>query len=108
MDTSELDLPIATFVALRQQGEPMVVLDCRELWEWELVRLPDAVHVPLAKLAHAVESLPPGPPVVVYCHHGLRSRRGALILREHGREAVSLAGGIDAYAQQVDPSLPRY
>ena len=108
METADLDLPVPEFVALRQRDEPMVLLDVREPWEWDIVRLPGATLIPLAKLIHERETLPPGTPVVVYCHHGVRSRRGALMLRESGRTAVSLVGGIDAYAQQVDPAMARY
>ena len=49
-----------------------------------------------------------GRPVVVYCHHGVRSLDGAAYLRSRGLEAVSLHGGIELYAQMVDPRLPRY
>jgi rhodanese-related sulfurtransferase len=49
-----------------------------------------------------------GRPVVVYCHHGVRSLHGAAYLLSRGLEAVSLRGGIDLYARAVDPALPRY
>jgi rhodanese-related sulfurtransferase len=46
--------------------------------------------------------------VVVYCHHGIRSRQGAAVLLAHGIVARSLSGGIDAWTTEIDPSLPRY
>ena len=50
-----------------------------------------------------------GHEVIVYCHHGVRSLRVALWMREQGfARAVSMAGGIDAWSQQIDPSVPRY
>jgi adenylyltransferase/sulfurtransferase len=52
---------------------------------------------------------PAGALVVVYCHHGVRSLRGAALLRQAGHENVaSLAGGIDAWSLYVDPAVPRY
>ena len=52
---------------------------------------------------------PPGSTVVVYCHHGIRSLSGAAILEMNGiPEAYSLAGGIEAWSQLIDPTVPRY
>jgi rhodanese-related sulfurtransferase len=52
---------------------------------------------------------PAGAQVVVYCHHGIRSLSGAAILGQAGiPDAASLAGGIDAWSVEVDPSVPRY
>jgi rhodanese-related sulfurtransferase len=74
------------------------------------VALPDSLLIPLPELEERAEELEPlrGRPVVVYCHHGVRSLDGAAYLRSLGMEAVSLRGGIDLYSLQVDPALPRY
>ncbi len=104
-----LDLPMSEFVSLRAGGSPHLLVDCREPWEYELVHLPEAQLIPLAELADFSGQLPRDRPVVVYCHHGVRSRNGALLLRARGvLAAQSLAGGIDRYSLAVDPSLPRY
>jgi len=55
-----------------------------------------------------LDDLPRDKPVIVYCHHGVRSRQVAGFLREQGYDARSLAGGIDAWSQQIDPACPRY
>ncbi len=92
-------------------GEPVYLLDVRQPWEHETAALPGSVLVPLPELpARAGEVLPPeGALVVVYCHHGIRSRSGAAFLARCGFAAVaSLAGGIDAWSAEVDPSVPRY
>ena len=73
--------------------------------------LPGSRLLPLDQLAaRAAEVDPPaGIPVVVYCHHGIRSRSGAALLEHLGwPDVVSLAGGIDAWSLDVDPRVPRY
>lgn len=86
------------------------LLDVRFPDEHAWVALPDSVLIPLPELEERAEELEPlrGRPVVVYCHHGVRSLDGAAYLRSLGLEAVSLHGGIDLYSRQVDPTLPRY
>lgn len=57
----------------------------------------------------ALDRLDPDRPVVALCHHGMRSLRVAAFLRQNGfAQAVSLAGGIDAWARQIDPAMARY
>jgi rhodanese-related sulfurtransferase len=97
--------------ALRAAGTPVYLLDVRQPWEHEAAALPGDRLIPLDQLAaRAGEVDPPaGALVVVYCHHGIRSRSGAALLEHLGVPgAVSLAGGIDAWSQEVDPSVPRY
>jgi rhodanese-related sulfurtransferase len=92
-------------------GEPVFLLDVREPWEHETARLPDSTLVPLGELPNRAGELevPPGSTVVVYCHHGIRSITGAAILEMNGvREAFSLSGGIEAWSQLIDPTIPRY
>ena len=90
-------------------GQPVVLLDVRQPDEHAFCALPGSVLIPLGELAARVEEVQPGDtPVVVYCHHGVRSLSGAAILRGAGIEAVSLAGGIDRWTLTVDPSVPRY
>jgi rhodanese-related sulfurtransferase len=96
---------------MRQRGEPIYLVDVRQPWEHELARLPDDVLVPLDQLAeHHDEIAPPeGALLVTYCHHGVRSINAAAMLERIGHPRVaSLAGGIDAWSQLIDPSVPRY
>ncbi len=87
-----------------------VLLDVRYPHEHAYVALPGSVLIPLPELDEHAEELEAfrGRPVVVYCHHGVRSLDGAAFLRSRGLDAVSLRGGIDLYSRTVDPSLPRY
>ena len=92
-------------------GEPVYLLDVRELGEHAFCRLPGDTLIPLGELvARATEIEPPaGVPVVAYCHHGVRSLRAVGFLRTQGFDtAVSLAGGIDAWSREIDPGIPRY
>ncbi len=91
-----------------------LLLDVREPAEWRMCRLPGAVLAPMSELAsRGVAALPsglaPGAPVVVYCHYGVRSAQvTAWLLKQGFHGVVSLAGGIDAWSVQIDPSIPRY
>ncbi|HEV2385651.1 MAG TPA: rhodanese-like domain-containing protein [Candidatus Acidoferrales bacterium] len=90
-------------------GEPLVLLDVRELWEHQLCRLEGAMAVPMQELPARVEWLEGAGEVVVYCHHGIRSVDAAAWLRQQGVEkARSMTGGIDRWSREIDPSIPRY
>lgn len=106
-----IDIAPKELLTLREAGRDVVLIDCREQWEWDLVHLPDALLLPLGELARRTDEVPvrEGAEVIVYCHHGIRSRRGAMLLRQAGfPHARSLAGGIDEWALFFDPTLPRY
>ena len=92
-------------------GHPTYLLDVRQPWEHALVTLDSSVLVPLDELPtrHATLAPPAGALVVTYCHHGMRSADAAMFLASQGWPGVvSLAGGIDAWAREIDPALPRY
>ncbi len=89
--------------------EPVVLLDVREGWETALCRLENATHIPIEEIEYRVEELSPDDPIVVYCHHGIRSAAVADYLRGLGfAKAVNLAGGLDHWAQTVDRTMRRY
>jgi rhodanese-related sulfurtransferase len=91
-------------------GAPVFLLDVREPSEHAICALPGSVLIPLGELAsRAAEVDPSESLVVVYCHHGIRSISGAMILSQAGLPSVaSLAGGIDAWSALIDPATPRY
>jgi len=98
--------------ALRREldaGRLIVLLDVRELPEWELVHLPGARLAPLSRLPGLARELDPASDIVAYCHHGVRSLQAATFLRSVGMPTVrSLRGGIDAWAADVEPGMVRY
>jgi adenylyltransferase/sulfurtransferase len=92
-------------------GQPVILLDVRQPAEHATAALPGSVLVPLNELASRAGELdvPAGATVVVYCHHGIRSRSAALLLERLGfHDVASLAGGIDTWSLRVDPRVPRY
>jgi rhodanese-related sulfurtransferase len=97
-------------LAGRASTEPApLLLDVREAWELEIARLPDAVHIPMGQIPDRLAELPHDRDIVVVCHSGGRSARVGQFLQQQGYPRVwNLAGGILAWAEQVDPSLPTY
>lgn len=90
-------------------GLAPLLLDVREGYEWEIGHIEGARHMPLGDLARRLGELDPHGRIVTYCHHGMRSLQAAEILLSSGFSNVrSLEGGIDAWAQEVDPAMPRY
>ena len=90
-------------------GEDICLVDVREAWEHSLAAIPGSNHIPLGELVDRVQELLYEENIVVYCHVGERSYRGAVILMESGFKNVhNLVGGIDGWSQVVDPSVPRY
>jgi rhodanese-related sulfurtransferase len=81
----------------------------REPDEAALARFPHAVHIPMGEVPARLAELDAEREIVVVCHHGIRSAQVAIYLARAGFEHVSnLAGGIDAWAEEADPSTPRY
>ena len=97
-------------VALAEGRVPRLI-DVRSEGEHAIVHLSGAQLVPLPELPARIDEIEAsrGEPIVVYCHHGVRSKSGAAILLAAGFENVtSLRGGIDAWSLRVDPKMPRY
>jgi rhodanese-related sulfurtransferase len=95
----------------QRAGEPFYLLDVRQPAEHALAALPGSKLIPLNQLLERIAEVEPpaGVPVVVYCHHGIRSQHGAMALVQHGlTEVYSLHGGIDAWSLEVGPNVPRY
>jgi adenylyltransferase/sulfurtransferase len=95
---------------LRPDGEgPPALLDVRTPEEWAICRLPGARLIPLGELERRLGELDRARETVVYCHLGGRSAAAVELLRRQGFALVrNLAGGIDAWAREVDPAMPRY
>ncbi len=91
-----------------------VLLDVREPWEFEIARIERSVNIPMSTLVARIDevrALQPSAdtPLVLVCHHGMRSMQCARYLASQGVEhLINLTGGIDAWSTQVDPSVPSY
>lgn len=89
-------------------GEDLFLLDVREPHEYEIVNMGGTL-IPLGELPNRVSELDSARSIVVHCHVGGRSRRAVEFLKDLGFKKVkNLVGGIDAWAEKVDPALPRY
>jgi len=81
----------------------------REPNEWEIVHLPDAHLIPRAQLPERLNELTGARQLVLYCRTGARSSQATRLLLELGFSNVrNLTGGITAWAEKIDPSLPTY
>ena len=105
-----------TFKTFLDSGESVVVLDVREYFERDLatISLPETaieLSIPMNSIPlrlHEVQAVSDRP-VVVYCHHGVRSLTACRWLSEQGiPNLLNLSGGIDAWTDHVDPATPRY
>lgn len=105
-------LPCITPQELKRRleaGEPLVLLDVREPYELEISRLPNIKHIRMAEVPERVHELNPADEIVVICRSGGRSGQITRLLMQMGyRRVRNLAGGMNAYAQEVDPNLPVY
>ncbi|NMB88002.1 MAG: molybdopterin-synthase adenylyltransferase MoeB [Chloroflexi bacterium] len=92
-----------------ERGEPLHLIDVREPVEQQVSRLDGATLIPLGELATRLGELDPGQPVVLFCRDGHRSVRALQILLGAGFEQVmNLRGGLNRWAEQVDPRLYQY
>jgi molybdopterin/thiamine biosynthesis adenylyltransferase/rhodanese-related sulfurtransferase len=111
-ETSELPEQViepALLKDLLDRRAPVLLLDVRNPDEWSICSLPGATLIPLPQLPARLQELDPQAEIVVYCKLGGRSADAAGFLRQSGFGRVrNLRGGIDAWAREVDSSLPRY
>jgi adenylyltransferase/sulfurtransferase len=92
-----------------EEDATVVVIDCREPFEWEICQIPGSRLVPLRTLTEGLSDLHKETPLVIVCHHGPRALHAASYLLQAGFSDVSyLEGGLHAWALHVDPRMPRY
>jgi rhodanese-related sulfurtransferase len=105
------DLEITPAEAKQQleRGRGVLLVDVREPWEFEICRIAGAKLIPMGTIPANLQALDTDDDVICYCHHGMRSLDVAVWLRGQGVErAKSLAGGIDRWSAEIDPTIPRY
>ncbi len=97
------------FAARCDADDSWQLLDVREPWEIEIASVPQSIRIPMADILSRQTGLDAGQPVAVLCHSGGRSAKVADFLATQGFSRVAnIAGGIDAWAQELDDSLARY
>jgi len=103
------EISVEELKARRDRGDAPVVIDVREDWELQLARIPDVVHVPMNQVPGRLSELSRDLETVVMCHAGGRSLRVAQFLAAQGFTNVSnLTGGIAAWSDRVDATVPHY
>jgi sulfur-carrier protein adenylyltransferase/sulfurtransferase len=103
------DMTVVELKARIDRGDAPIIVDVREPREYEICRIPGAILIPLGQLALRAHELDGSAEIVLQCKSGVRSARGTAELRRLGFTRVrNLAGGILAWIDQVDPSLPKY
>ena len=111
---SDLDWEVSPREVKRRldAGERLHLVDVREPEEWQITRIAGAGHIPMRLIPAALpklEELAEEAPLIVFCHHGVRSLQVVNWLRQQGVEAShSMAGGIEQWSREVDPAVPTY
>lgn len=106
----EIEIDVVEVQRKLTAGE-IVLIDCREESEWQTAKIPEAVLLPMSRWAEVLEQLNDYTDrhIVVHCHHGGRSLRVTRWMRENGfPNTQNMTGGIHAWSQQIDPSIPQY
>jgi rhodanese-related sulfurtransferase len=103
------EMSVEELKSRRDLGENPLVLDVREEWELKLARIPGVVHVPMNQVPARLGEFARDAETIVMCHAGGRSMRVALFLANQGfTNVANLAGGISAWSQAVDATVPQY
>lgn len=98
----------ATEAARRFRAGEALLLDVREAFELQRARVEGALHIPMRQIPQRLAELPKGKPIYVLCHSGARSQAVADWLLPQGYDVANVAGGIDAWSDEVDPAIPKY
>jgi molybdopterin/thiamine biosynthesis adenylyltransferase/rhodanese-related sulfurtransferase len=105
----EPELSVQELKAMMDGREKFFLLDVREPVEWEIARLPGATLIPLGELPDRLDDVPRNQKVLVHCKSGARSARAVGLLRSAGYEdAWNVAGGINAWSQEIDDTVTLY
>ncbi|HET7320961.1 MAG TPA: rhodanese-like domain-containing protein, partial [Longimicrobiaceae bacterium] len=112
MEEQEMpELTVAELKARLDRGDAVTIVDVREPHEWEIGNLGQygARLIPLGELGERLDEIDPAEEIVLQCRSGGRSARALDLLREKGYDRLwNLKGGILAWAEEIDPSIPKY
>jgi sulfur-carrier protein adenylyltransferase/sulfurtransferase len=106
-------MPHITATELKQRldnGDDIQIVDVREQNEVDIAKMPGTIHIPLGQILNRMSEIDPKRETVVHCKMGGRSARAITLLKQAGfsGELANLTGGIIAWSNDVDPSVPKY
>ncbi len=102
------EITAAEFLARRDRGDALTLLDVREDWEVGVANVDGTVHIPMGQVADRLTELDRATDIVVLCRSGRRSLEVAKLLEVEGFKSLNLTGGILAWSRDIDPSIPAY
>ena len=113
MDSASAPMQSITATELKARldnGEDVQIVDVREANEVAIGRIPNSIHIPLAQVLERMSEIDPSRDTVVHCKMGGRSARAIEALQRSGYTGSlsNLTGGIIAWSNDVDPSVPKY
>lgn len=102
-------ITVSELKKLRDEKKPHFLLDVREQGEWDTAKIEGAKLIPMREVPGRLSDIPKDKPVVVHCHKGGRSAKITKFLLDNGYSDVkNLGGGIEAWSEEIDPSVPTY
>jgi len=112
-EVTQQQMPEITATELKQRldnGEDIQIIDVREANEVAVAKIPNSIHIPLAQVLNRMPEIDPTRETVVHCKMGGRSARAIEALKRSGfsGDLLNLTGGITAWSNEVDPSVPKY
>jgi len=101
--------PLQLTEHLKNGEQKLTLLDVREPWEYEICHINDSILIPMGQIQNNLDQLGKDEPIVVICHHGIRSQKVAMFLEHHGfQNVINLTGGVDAWAMDIDLNMAKY
>ena len=111
-EAAEAPIPTMTVRELKQKldsNDKFVLVDVREPFEWDICHLDQAKLIPLGQLPSRMSELDSADEIVIHCKSGGRSAKAVRLLQEAGFSKLhNVEGGITAWAEEIDPSVPKY
>jgi rhodanese-related sulfurtransferase len=106
---TESEIDVTEVKATFDRGDHFVLIDVREPHEYRICNIPAARLIPLGEVSKRLNELDPQADIVIHCKSGVRSAKACGILRQAGfQHVLNMKGGILAWADKVDPSVPKY